>query len=73
MTNLTPKQLAWNAFKAQDRKDRKTLRSLRLFGVPRRLRERCVSVRHDKWWLPAASERIVRVPRGRLSNPTALR
>ena len=73
MTNLTPKQIAWNAAKAQDRKDRKALNGLRFFFVPKRLRERCVRVRQTGWWFPEAPAPVERVRRGRPSNPTALR
>lgn len=72
MTNLTPKQIAWNAFKVQDRKDRRALNGLRYFFVPKRLRARCVAVRQDGWWKVITPAPIARVLRGRTSNPTVL-
>lgn len=44
MTDLTPKQLAWNAHKAAQRRQRKAERTLRYLGVPKHLRPYVVRI-----------------------------
>jgi hypothetical protein len=70
---LTPKQRAWQAQKARDARDKRALRSLVLFGVPKRLRPRVVRLVQKDWWKPEIARKVARTPRGRLSNPTVLR
>jgi len=77
---LTAKQLAWNAHKAAQRKQRKTERTLVYLGVPKHLRGRVYRIvttspgrakaKRPPWAAPRPTRSFARTPRGR---QTALR
>jgi hypothetical protein len=70
---LTPKQITWTEHKATQRAQRRSLRYLGYLGIPRRLRERVSRLAARGKLLERLPEKsTARVPRGRLSNSTAL-